>query len=212
MDSNELIMKYDMLIKKIASKFYGVPLDDLYQVGYMGLMKAHLNYIPNDKTTFITYAYKYIFGEMYYLVLKDHNFNISKEYWNLRKIINRTKDEMIQRLNRNVSEEEIIKVLGISYDDYLMATMSDNNLSLDYDNEDTGELYNYLKAEEISKDNLLMLKEGLDKLDQQSKEMIIKRYFYDYSQEEIAKMYGMSQTSVSRQEKKLIHKLRSYVT
>ena len=180
MDSNELIMKYDMLIKKIASKFYGVPLDDLYQVGYMGLMKAHLNYIPNDKTTFTTYAYKYIFGEMYYLVLKDHNFNISKEYWNLRKIINRTKDEMIQRLNRHVSEEEIIKVLGISYDDYLMATMSDNNLSLDYDNEDTGELYNYLKDEEISKDDLLMLKEGLDKLDQQSKEMIIKRYFYDY--------------------------------
>lgn len=213
MVSNELIIKYDKLIRKIATKFYGVPFDDLYQVGYIGLMKAANNYQESNQCAFSTYAYKYIFGEMYYLVLKDSNFNISKEHLSLRKLINQTRDEMIQRLNREVTEDEIIKVLNISYDDYLMAVMSDNTLSLDYNNDESNELYNYLSDEDhVTKEELLMLKEGLEKLDDKSKEIIIKRYFYDYSQEEIASMYRMSQTSVSRYEKKLIHKLRTYVT
>ena len=74
MESNELL-KYDKLIHSIANKFYGVSKDDLYQVGFIGLMKALNNYQKNDKTSFSTYAYQYIFGEMYYLVLKENKFS-----------------------------------------------------------------------------------------------------------------------------------------
>ncbi len=213
MKCNDLVKEYDSLIKSIAHKFYGVPFEDLYQVGFIGLMKAKKNYQANDQCSFSSYAYKYIFGEMYYLVLSLNSFKVSKNTIKIKKLIDQTKDKLIQVYEREVTDQEIIKVLKIDYDDYLMASLLNNNaLSLDYESDEESNFYNYLKDNSsIDKEALMMLKEGLEKLDDKSKNIIVKRYFYDYSQQEIAAMYGMSQTSVSRCEKKLINQLNQYI-
>ena len=213
MNCDDLLLKYDSLIKSIAHKFYGVPFEDLYQVGFIGLIKANKNYQSNNDCSFSSYAYKYIFGEMYYLVLSLNSYKVNKNIIKLRKLIDQTRDRLIQVYEREVSDQEIIQVLNISYDDYLMALLLNNSaLSLDYESDEESNFYCYLKDDSnLDKETLIMLKEGLEKLDDKSKDIIIKRYFYDYSQQEVAAMYGMSQTSVSRFEKRLINELNQYI-
>ena len=68
MTTNELIEAHMGLIKKIANKFYNVSREDLIQVGVIGLLKAYQNFRDTSEAKFSTYAYPYIFGEMYQLV------------------------------------------------------------------------------------------------------------------------------------------------
>ena len=64
--NTETIIKANIpLIKKIATKFYNASFEDLFQAGCMGVIKAYKNYQKNGNTKFSTYAYDYIFGEMY---------------------------------------------------------------------------------------------------------------------------------------------------
>ncbi len=65
MELETLIKLHEKLIYKIASNFYGAPKEDLYQAGIISIIKAYNNYVDNGTTKFTTYAYDYIFGEMY---------------------------------------------------------------------------------------------------------------------------------------------------
>ena len=78
MTTNELIDLHMGLIKKIASKFYNTEREDLIQVGIIGLLKAYQNFNAQDNTSFSTYAYYYIYGEMYNLVKSSQNIKVSK--------------------------------------------------------------------------------------------------------------------------------------
>lgn len=79
MNTNELIESHMGLIKKIASKFYVSEKQDLIQVGVIGLLKAYQNFKDTYNAKFSTYAYPYIFGEMYNLVNSNKNIKISKD-------------------------------------------------------------------------------------------------------------------------------------
>jgi len=63
----DLLEMYSNLIRSIANKFYGIPKDELYHVGTIGLFNAYKHYDKNSNVKFSTYAYSYIFGEMYEL-------------------------------------------------------------------------------------------------------------------------------------------------
>ena len=60
-----IIKLHEKLIYKIASKFHDIDQEDLFQSGVIGLIKAYNNYHETKETKFTTYAYNYIFGEMY---------------------------------------------------------------------------------------------------------------------------------------------------
>ena len=66
------------LIWQIAKKFYGTNKNDLYQAGVLGIIKAYHNYKIDGNTKFSTYAYKYIYGEMY-LVACNKEMKYGKE-------------------------------------------------------------------------------------------------------------------------------------
>lgn len=63
----ELLEKYSNLIRSIANKFYGVSKEELYHVGTIGLFNAYKHFDTSCNVKFSTYAYSYIFGEMYEL-------------------------------------------------------------------------------------------------------------------------------------------------
>ncbi|MBO4245845.1 MAG: sigma-70 family RNA polymerase sigma factor [Bacilli bacterium] len=199
MEYNDLL-EYEGLIRSIANKFYGISKDDLYQAGFLGLIKAHQNYHdPNIK--FSTYAYKYIYGEMYNLVLSIKNVKGNKNLLKLKKIIDKIKEHLEKQFNREIYDQEIIDYLGITYAEYEMANITNLSIENDY----------YLKVEDLNKDELLTLYDSLNKLSALDRDLIIRRYFYDYSQQELASIYGTTQTSISRHEKKLMQKLNKYV-
>lgn len=208
MDYTSLINEYDLLIKKIAHKFYKSSFEDLYQVGTMGLIKAYNNFDNKFNIKFSTYAYKYIFGEMYNYLVINNIIKVNKNVLKMYKLIESTREKLINLYNREISETELIAYLNISYDEYLSCIMMANSvLSMDYQTENT-DLYNYISDDSYTKqDDLIMLREAINELDSESKELIMKRYYYDYSQEEVANMLGISQVTVSRHEKKLIKTL-----
>ena len=81
--------------------------------------------------------------------------------------------------------------------------------SLDYENEEGVDLYNFVKVEEkaIAPD-ILDLKDELNNLNDEEKSIIIARYYNDMTQMEVSKCLGMSQVQVSRKENKILEKLR----
>ena len=76
MDIETVIELNKGLIISCVNKFYNVAKEDLYQAGVVGLLKAYKNYKYDGKTKFSSYAYKYIYGEMY-LLAANKNIKIS---------------------------------------------------------------------------------------------------------------------------------------
>ena len=74
-----LIKKYEKLIYKLTSKFYGISKEELFQSGVIGLIKAQNNFIDDGKSKFSTYAYPYIFGEMYELANSVRPIKLNKD-------------------------------------------------------------------------------------------------------------------------------------
>ena len=64
----DIIKSNEKMIYKLTNKFYGVDKEDLFQAGVLGLLKALKNYKESD-AKFSTYAFEYIYGEMYNLAL-----------------------------------------------------------------------------------------------------------------------------------------------
>ena len=115
MTTNELIEAHMGLIKKIANKFYNVSREDLIQVGVIGLLKAYQNFRDTSEAKFSTYAYPYIFGEMYQLVNSNRDIKVSKELLKLYKVVQKTRYELAQRLGYIPSDDEVAEFLEMDY-------------------------------------------------------------------------------------------------
>ncbi len=208
---DEIIKANIPLIKKIAAKFYNVSYEDLFQSGCIGVLKAYNNYRKDGKTKFSTYAYDYIFGEMYDFVLKNQKIKISKDMLRLAKKILQAKNELSLKLHRQVSSLEVSQFLGLSsslVSDVYMATKS--FLSLD-SKENERDVYDLVyDNKDVSLDEKLTLKDGIMSLDECEQKIILYRYFNDMTQSEIARKLNMTQVKVSRYEKKSLEKLRGY--
>ena len=81
-----LIKESEGLIYKIASKYsMYYSIDDLYQVGSIGVIKAYKNFKRDTSVKFSTYAYKYVLGEIIDFIRKDRNIVVSEEYMAIYK-------------------------------------------------------------------------------------------------------------------------------
>ncbi len=213
MKIEEIIKVHEKLIYKIASKFYNYDKEDLYQVGVIGLMKALKNYKENSETKFTTYAYEYIFGEMYRLVNDSRTIKLNRDILKLYKKIEQTRYLLAQKNCAFPTNGEIALYLEID-ENIIEATIisAQSILSLDKETEEEVDLYNKLALEEsISKEDKIALYDSLDTLEEQERKIIDFRYFKDMTQSETAKKLGLTQVMVSRYEKKSLDKMHSYL-
>lgn len=217
MDNLETIIKlHEKLIYKIATKFYDTPLEDLYQAGVIGIIKAYNNFKDNGTTKFTTYAYNYIFGEMYELANSLRTIKLNKNILKLYKQIEQTKYRLAQKLNHIPSVTEIASFLEIEEQTiYQVYECTASIMSLDTPSNDESErpIYDTISdpKDSISTNNM-DLRDSLDTLNPEEKNIINYRYFKDYTQSETAKILGMSQVKVSRYEKKSLNKMYNYLS
>lgn len=200
------------LIKHIAQNFYHTSFEDLLQAGAMGILKAYKKYRQNGTTKFSTYAYDYIFGEMYDFVMKDRKIKVNKETLKLAKQIELTKNALSLKMNRLPTYEEIASFLHLSpliiREALLAAT---ETISFDDKKDEARDLYEIIPQEErLSLDDKITLEDSINTLPQSSQKIIRYRYFKDLSQSETAKRMGMTQVMVSRYEKKSLEQLKKY--
>lgn len=212
-------MNYDLVVKdnekmiwKIASHFYGVDKDDLFQAGVVGLLKALQNYKSNGNTKFSTYAHDYIFGEMYTLA-NNKNIKVSKDILKLYKKIESTRYMLAQKINKIPSNLELSEFLGLPLEDITMAINGAKVImSLDSKEDDEKSIYDTIKSKEEDLDTKILLNDSMEILDEDEKNIIKSRYFEDLTQSEVARKLNMTQVMVSRYEKKGINKMRDYLT
>ncbi len=214
MNEEELITKYELFIYKMAKKFYNVELADLYQVGCIGLIKAARRFNENEGVNFMTFAYKYVFGEMYELTNKSRDIRINKQYLKILKQIEIAKNELINKLNKIPTLSEICLYAEL---DETLATdvilLTGSMLSLDDEFITLNGELRIIETIGIENniDDQILISDSLETLEPLEQSVINYRYFQDLSQTETAGVLGISQVKVSRIETKGKKKIKEYI-
>ena len=199
------------LVLSILKRFNGRKenMDDLFQVGCIGLMKAIDNFDMNHNVRFSTYACPMIIGEVRRYLRDNGSIRVSRSYRDIAyKAIN-YKDNFISEHQREPSINEIAEYLNVDSVDVVLALEAiQDTVSMStpiYDNGgDVIELEDQIGGSDYITENWVrsnMIKEAFSKLTEREKEIIQKRYYLDKTQVEIAEEMNISQAQVSRLEK-----------
>lgn len=218
---DELVEMYLNLVKYLASRFRnrGEPVDDLIQVGTIGLIKAIDRFDIERAVEFTTYATPTIVGELKrYFRDKGWAIKVPRRLQELSFKVNQAIDTLTQRLQRSPTVPEIADYLGVTSDDVLEALETSeayNFVSLETDrNGDGADSFSIL--EYIGKDDVLMsvvddrttLSAALKQLAPMEQQVLYLRFFQGLTQTEIARQLGISQMQVSRLLRKTLRVLR----
>ena len=208
----ELIKECVPLVWKISKQFYGVDKNDLYQAGILGVIKAYQNYKNDGNTKFSTYAYNYIFGEMY-LVSNNKEIKLNKDINRLIKMIEVGKNRLSQEILREPTNKELADYLEMPLEKLeQIMQYAKSFVRIDEEKDNERSLHEVIKMDEdISLDDKIMINDGINTLDEVEQQIIKNRYFLDLTQSETAKSLGITQVMVSRYEQKSLKKLRQYM-
>ena len=203
------------LVYNIAGRFTGrgVDMDELVEMGTIGLVKAINTFDFSRECAFSTYAVPLIFGEIRRFLRDDGIIKVSRENKKLSALLNAERD---RRLNsgEDVGIATIAAAVGVSAQDAAAALFSTSPVrSLDeaaYDDEDSMTLGQTVFDDEAPTREFdrIALRFAIEKLGDTARKIIILRYFRDYSQAETARVLGLTQVKISREEKKILALLR----
>ena len=210
-----LIVENTALVKSLALKFRdrGTEFEDLMQIGTIGMLKAISSFQIERGTAFSTYAVPLIFGEIRRFLRDDGMIKVSREEKRLSAIVCAERERR-QAEGESTAISDIAVALGISAAEAASALTAGAPIrSLDesaYVDDDSVTLGNTIFDEDEEQRNFdrLSLGMAIEKLDEWQRKLIVLRYFRDYSQTEVAKLLGVTQVKVSREEKKILGKLR----
>ena len=204
----EIIEDNRNLIYSVIHRFRGSDYGDLFQVGCIGLLKAYQSFNKEYKVKFSTYAYQFIVGEVYKYLVNNRNIRMSPVNIKLLSSINKATDALTSHLGRRPNDVELANFLEI--DLYKLAELRNMSMvdSLDY-NYENNDLYDFISKSDISKDELIDLKEALKSLTKEEKEFIKARYYQNITQTDLARIYNTNQVKISRDEKKILCKLKA---
>lgn len=211
------ILEYERLVYSVVKKFQNhYDIEDLKQVGMIGLMKAYKNYEEGYNTKFSTYAYKYILGEILQYIRNSKTLKVNKEMQGLYQKLLQVKEYMTQKLMREPTTFEIACFLEIDEREVEDAILANQFVkSLDYALNPEGEdkdmnMYDFTAFEEVSYNpEYLDLQMALENLPEEERTLIYDRYFQDLTQTEISKKQNTSQVQICRSEAKILKKLRN---
>lgn len=208
---DQLIVSHLNLVRFLASKFKnrGEPLDDLIQVGTIGLIKAIDRFDPSRGLEFTTYATPTILGEIKrHFRDKGWSVRVPRRLQELSAKVNQANDELTNELSRSPSVEEIAKRVGASVDDVLEAMESSSAYSSvplegggSSDDDDAPSVIDHYATEDedlAASDDRIVLEDAIRDFSPREKDVIRMRFFEGMTQVEIAQRLGISQVQVSR--------------
>ena len=174
MNKEEIINQNAGLIYDIAKKFYGYPKEDLFQAGVLGLLKAYKQYDESFNAKFTSFAYKYIYGEMYLLV-NNRPLKINKDILKLYKLIEQTRLSLTQNSGIVPSYEDVANFLEIDKEKIYEAVMAGQSI-MSLDSDENISLYDTIKSEEkVSIDDKILIDESMEMLAEDERNIIKSR-------------------------------------
>lgn len=197
------LLEYDGLIYSIISKYpKKYDREDLYQVSMIGLIDALKHYNSNYDTKFSTFAYYYIVGEINKYIRENSSLKVSKNLVDLKNKIIKTKEVISQKLEREATNLEVSLYLEIDENLVNEALSYDDVCSLE-------DGYFEISSYDNTSPEILDLKFELDELSEKERKLIYSRYYEELTQSETSKILGISQVQVSREENKILKKLKT---
>jgi RNA polymerase sporulation-specific sigma factor len=202
------------VLKRFAGR--GYDMEELFQVGTVGLVKAARRFDPGRETAFSTYAVPVIIGEIRRFLRDDGMIHISRKIKEDAAKIAFVREQMEKTENRQPTVEEMSDTLGLGKEEVILAIGSMGNVASIYEPV-TGERDGKTGGEWTMEDQLmhprdeqealidrLTVRQLIEELDERSRTLISLRYFKGMTQFQTAKQMGMNQVAVSRMEKKIL--------
>lgn len=210
----KLLRENTGLIWSIAKRFIGrgTEVEDLYQLGCLGFIKAVEGFDPSYGTQFSTYAVPKISGEIRRFLRDDGAVKVSRSIKERASAIRYARNQLICDLGREPSLVEISEKTGISPEQIAAAETATASVeSIQQENgEDGFTLESVLSSTETEEKlvELISLKQAITKLPSREAMVIKLRYFHGLTQSQVSRVLDVSQVQVSRIEKKSLQKLR----
>ncbi len=211
------IVKNNMnLVRSIAKRFKdrGCEMEDLIQIGCIGLIKAGRSFDFSYGCAFSTYAVPLIIGEIKRFLRDDGLIKVSRTTKALGMKILREKQKFTDENGREPTPLELSNLCGITQAELLSAYEAVSpvrSLTETVNNEDDSTLEMFISDPESPIEALtdkIALKEAISSLSEQHQKIIKLRYFHNLSQQKTGDILGITQVKVSREEKKILSILK----
>ena len=211
---NEIVNENVGLVWNTVKRFSnrGYELEDLFQIGSIGLIKAVLRFDLNYNTKLSTYAVAMIIGEIKRFLRDDGIIKVSRSLKELAISIN---DVRTKNPNKDYTIEELAEILEVAKEDIVMALDAcssveslDKTISDEQNSRTIGETIEYKYNEYDTLLNKMEINSLLEILDEKEKKVILYRYYKEMKQSDIANILGTSQVQISRIEKRALEKMR----
>ena len=215
---DEMIQGNLKLVLSVIQRFSnrGEPLDDLFQVGCMGLIKAIDNFNTDLQVKFSTYAVPMIIGEVRRYLRDNNSVRVSRSLRDTAYKAIQVRERLSNELNREPKVEEIARELDMSKEDVVIALeaiVEPVSLYEPVYNDGGDAIY---VMDQIGDKNTpdswmdeIMIRDQIKKLSQREKNILNLRFMLGKTQTEVAKEIGISQAQVSRLEKGALKKIKN---
>ena len=205
------------VIRRFAGR--GADMEDLFQIGSIGLLKAVDKFDTTYEVKFSTYAVPMIVGEIRRFLRDDGILKVSRSIKENQCRVYRMREKLEGKLGREPGIKELAQALEMSVEELGMILESVAEVESIYRTIHQGEgtelrLLDKLPETENGQEKVIdqiFLKELLDTLDPEERKLICLRYFRDMTQTEVALRLGISQVQVSRIEKRILNRLRNSI-
>ncbi|HIS93260.1 MAG TPA: RNA polymerase sporulation sigma factor SigG [Candidatus Alectryocaccomicrobium excrementavium] len=218
---HEFIQGNLRLVLSVIQRFHnrGESVDDLFQVGCIGLIKAIDNFNTELGVRFSTYAVPMIIGEIRRYLRDNNPIRVSRSLRDLAYKALRARDALVYRLNREPDIREIAEEMGAQEEDVAMAleAIQDPVSLFDPIYQDGGDaiyVLDQVKDARVDENDWvrdISINQALQKLGERERNIIRSRFFEGRTQMEVAGEIGISQAQVSRLEKSALAQMRRYI-
>jgi len=202
------------LVQRFSTR--GYELEDLFQIGTIGLIKAIDKFDLSYEVKFSTYAVPMIIGEIRRFLRDDSPIKVSRSLKENAYRINKARDSLTKSLGREPNLQEIADYSEIPMEDIINSLEATQPLSSINDTlyQDDGDpIYIIDQLSDEREDNAwfekIALRDILAKLSEKEREIILMRFFHDKTQTEVARSIGLSQVQVSRIERQALKKFKN---
>ena len=218
-DAKEQLVTENLgLVWSVARRFMGRghDLEDLYQIGCIGLMKCIDKFDLSYDVKFSTYAVPMISGEIKRFLRDDGMIKVSRTLKETAYKVKKAREEIINQTGIEPKLEELSEILEIDVEEIvasLEANVEVESIHKTIYQNDGNAIYLLDKIATVEDENETLLNQIvvgqlMVQLDEVEKKIIKRRYFENKTQTEIAKEIGISQIQVSRMEKRILLKMR----
>ncbi len=206
----EMVAQHTGLVKSVAlrlSYVYGEDVEDLMQIGYIGLIKAIKGFDSSKGFKFSTYAVPMITGEIRSQLRDQGSIKVSRSIKQDIQVVRKAEAEYVALKGESPKISRLCEMTGLTRERVEQALQAYDAMSNMTDYEESG----LMTREEDKNITRLDIANTLDKLEKTEKQIMILRYYRDMTQSQVAEVLGISQVQVSRIEKKSLKNMALFM-